>query len=90
MYGAPQYLATIWRGILLPSTPLPTTISCFSPPPISGPSPVPMMRPTSQPSLGLPSTLAYNLGTSEITSPSYAPYVSFPQNNLYFPFPRPP
>jgi hypothetical protein len=82
---------TIWRVILLPSAPLPTTISCCSPPqPMSGPSPVPMMHSTSQPSSGSPSTSTYNLGISESASPSYAPYGSLPQNNPYFPFPCPP
>jgi hypothetical protein len=57
---------------------------------MSGPSSTPMMRPTSQPSSGSPSTSTYNLGTSESASPSYAPYGSLPQNNLYFPFPGPP
>jgi hypothetical protein len=57
---------------------------------MSGPSPVPTMCPTSQPSSGSPSTSAYNLGTSESASPSYVPYGSLPQNNPYFPFPGPP
>jgi hypothetical protein len=57
---------------------------------MGGPSPVPVMRPTSQPSLGSPCTSTYDLGSSEIASPSYMPYGSFPQNNPYFPFPGPP
>jgi hypothetical protein len=57
---------------------------------MSGPSPTPMMRLVSQPSSGSPSTSTYNLGTSESASPSYMPYGSLPQNNLYFPFPGPP
>jgi hypothetical protein len=32
----------------------------------------------------------YNMGTSESTMPSYAPYGSLPQNNPYFPFLVPP
>jgi hypothetical protein len=57
---------------------------------MSGPASTPMMRPTVQPSSGTPSTSAYTLSTSESTMPSYAPYGSLPQNNLYFPFPGPP
>jgi hypothetical protein len=48
------------------------------------------MHTTSQLSSGTPSTSAYNLGTSESATPSYAPYGLLPQNNLYFPFPSPP
>jgi hypothetical protein len=57
---------------------------------MTGPSPVLLMHSTSQLSLGSPSTSAYNLGISEITSTSYAPYGLLPQNNSYFPFPGPP
>jgi hypothetical protein len=60
------------------------------PPPMSGPSSTRMMCLSSQPSSGSPSTSAYNLGTSESTSPSYAPYGFLPQNNLYFSFPTHP
>jgi hypothetical protein len=56
---------------------------------MSGPLPTPMMHPTAQPCFGTSSTSAYNLGTSESATPSYAPYGSLPQNNLYFPFPGP-
>jgi hypothetical protein len=49
-----------------------------------------MMRLTSQPSLGSPSTSIYDLGTSESTLPSYVPYGSLPQKNPYFPFLGPP
>jgi hypothetical protein len=45
---------------------------------------------TPQQTLGSPSTSSYNLGTSESTSPSYAPYGLFPKNNLDFPFSRSP
>jgi hypothetical protein len=51
---------------------------------------VTMMCPVIQPSSDTPSTSTYNLGTSESATPSYAPYESLPQNNLYFPFPSPP
>jgi hypothetical protein len=57
---------------------------------MSGPASPPMMRPTVQPSSGTPSTSAYTLSTSESATPSYVPYGSMPQNNLYFPFPGPP
>jgi hypothetical protein len=56
---------------------------------MSGPASTPMMRPVVQPSSGTPATLVYTLSTSEITTPSYVPYESFPQNNSYFPFPSP-
>jgi hypothetical protein len=57
---------------------------------MSGLLPTPMIHLVAQPSFGTPSTSSYNLGTSEITTPSYAPYVSLPQNNSYFPFSGPP
>jgi hypothetical protein len=49
-----------------------------------------MMHLIVQPSFGTPSTLAYTLRTSESATPSYVPYESLPQNNLYFPFSGPP
>jgi hypothetical protein len=57
---------------------------------MSGPASTPMMHPAVQPSSGTPSTLAYNLSTSESATPSYVPYGSVSQNNLYLPFPGPP
>jgi hypothetical protein len=85
MYGAPQYMQPYGGPYYYPPPPYQQPYLVSPPPPMSGPFPTPMMRPTSQPSLGSPSTLAYNLGTSESTSPSYSPYESLPQNN--FPFP---
>jgi hypothetical protein len=60
------------------------------PPPMGGPSPIPMMHLVSQPSMGPPSTSTYNLSTSGSASTSYMTYGSSPQNNPYFPFPGPP
>jgi hypothetical protein len=57
---------------------------------MSGLSLAPIMCLTSQPIFGSPSTSTYNMGTSKSASPSYAPYGSFPQNHLYFPFRGPP
>jgi hypothetical protein len=90
MYGTPQYPSIYGGPSYYPPPPYQQPYPVTPPPPMSGPSPTPMMRPTSQPSSGSPSTSAYNLGTSESASPSYAPYGSLPQNNLYFPFPGPP
>jgi hypothetical protein len=90
MYGAPQYLQPYGGPFYYPPPPYHHSYHFSPPPPMSGPLSAPMMRPTSQPSSGSPSTLAYNLVTSENDSLSYAPYGSFPQKNLYFPFPSPP
>jgi hypothetical protein len=90
MYGAPQYPQPYGGPSYYPPPPYQQPYPVSPPPPMSGPSSTPMMRPTSQPSSGSPSTSTYNLGTSESASPSYAPYGSLPQNNLYFPFPGPP
>ena len=57
---------------------------------MSGPFPTPMMCPTAQPSSGTPSTSSYTLSTNESATPSYVPYGSLPQNNLYFSFSGPP
>jgi hypothetical protein len=54
------------------------------PPPMGGPSPVPMMHPTSQPSTGSHSTSAYNLSTSGSASTYYTPYGSSPQKKSIF------
>jgi hypothetical protein len=90
MYSTPQY-PTIYRGPhYYPPPPYQQPYPVALPPPMSGPLLAPMMHPTSQPSLGTPSTLAYNLVTSERAMPSYAPYKSLLQNNPYFPFPNPP
>jgi hypothetical protein len=56
------------------------------PPPMGGPSPVPMMFLVSQPSTSSPSTSAYNLSSSGSASNSYTSYGSSPQKNPYFPF----
>jgi hypothetical protein len=90
MYGTPQYLSIYGGPSYYPPPPYQQPYLVSPPPPMSGPLPTPMMCLTSQPSSGSPSTSTYNLGTSESTSPSYAPYGSLPQNNLYFPFPGPP
>jgi hypothetical protein len=90
MYGTPQY-PPIYGGPSYYPPPLyqqPYPVS--PPPPMSGTLPTPIIRLNSQPSLGSPSTSAYNLGTSESALPSYAPYGSFPQHNLNFPFSGPP
>jgi hypothetical protein len=62
----------------------------FPPTPMSGPASTPMMRPNVQPRYGTPSTSDYTLITSKSATPSYVPYETLPQNNLYFPFPDPP
>jgi hypothetical protein len=80
----------IWGVSLLSSSYLPTAISCFSPSTHEWTLADTHHAPTSQPSSGSPSTSSYNLGTSQRTTPSYAPYRLLPQNNMYFPFPRPP
>jgi hypothetical protein len=90
MYGTPQY-PSIYGGP-----------SYYTPPPyqqpylVSPPSPIsrtlstPMMCPAVQPSSRNPSTSSYTLSTSEIPTPSYVPYKSLRQHNMYFPFPGPP
>jgi hypothetical protein len=90
IYGKPQYLQPYGGTSYYhpPTYQKPYPVS--PPPPMDGPSPVPMMCPTSQPISVSPSTSAYNLGTSESASPSYAPYGSFPKNNPYFLFLGPP
>jgi hypothetical protein len=89
-YGAHQYPQP-YGGMSYYPPPTHQQSYLFSPPPpMGGPSPVPMMRLTSQPSMGSPSTSAYNLSTSGSASTSYTPYGLSPQNNPYFPFPGPP
>jgi hypothetical protein len=90
MYGAPQYPQPYGGPSYYPPPPYQQPYPFTPPPPMSGPSPTPMMHPGSQPSSCSPSTSTYNLGTSESALPSYEPYGSLPQNNLYFPFPSPP
>jgi hypothetical protein len=90
IYGAPQYPKPYGGPYYYLPPPYLQPYPVFPPQPMSGPSPVTMMRPTSKPSSGSPSTSTYNLGTSESTSPSYVPYGFFPQDNPYFPFPGPP
>jgi hypothetical protein len=90
MYGTPQYLLMYGGPPYYPPPPYQQPYLVALPPPMSGPLPTPMMRPTSHPSSGTPSTSAYNLGTSESATPSYEPYGSLPQNNMYFPFLGPP
>jgi hypothetical protein len=82
MYGAPQYMQPYGGPYYYPPPPYQHPYPISPPPPMSGPLLAPMMRSTSQPSSGPPSTSAYNLGTSESSSPSYDPYGSLPQNNL--------
>jgi hypothetical protein len=60
-----------------------------TPPPMGGPSPVPMMRLVSKPSTSSPYTSTYNLRSSGSASNSYTPYGSSPQKNPYFRFPSP-
>jgi hypothetical protein len=90
MYGTPQYPSIYGGSSYYPPPLYQQPYPVALPPPMSGPLPTPIMHPTSQPSSGAPSTSTYNLGTSESATPSYAPYGSLPQNNLYFPFPGPP
>jgi hypothetical protein len=90
MYGAPQYPHP-YGGLSYYPPPSYQQPYPISPPlPISGPSLEPMMRSTSQPSLGSPSNSSYNLGTSDNASPSYATYGSLQQKNPHFPFHGPP
>jgi hypothetical protein len=89
-YGAHQYPQPYGGTSYYPP---PTHLHSYhvaTPPPLGGSSPVPIMHPFSQPSTISPSTLAYNHSHSVSDSPSYTPYGSSPQNNLYFPFPGPP
>jgi hypothetical protein len=90
MYVAPPYLQPYGGTYCYPHRPYQHPYPISPPPPMGGPSPTPMMHPTSQPSSGSPSTSTHNLGTSERTFPSYSPYESLPQNNIYFPFLGPP
>jgi hypothetical protein len=90
MYDTPKYTLIYGGSTYYPPPfyqhPYPVTL----PPPMSGPLLAPIMHLDSQPSLGTPSTSAYNLGTTESTTSSYAPYISLPQKNMYFPFLGPP
>jgi hypothetical protein len=90
MYGATQYPQPYGGPSYYPPPPYQQPYPITPPPPMSGPTLAPMMRSTSQPSSGSPSTSAYNLGTNECDPPSYVPYGSFPQNNMYFSFLGPP
>jgi hypothetical protein len=90
MYGTPQYSSIYGGPPYYPPPPYQKPYPVSLPPPISGPPPAPTMRPVFQPSFGTSSTSAYTLSTSESATPSYVPYRSLPQNNLYFPFPDPP
>jgi hypothetical protein len=49
-----------------------------------------MTHPTILPSSENTSLSNYTLGTIESTTPSYVPYESLSQQNMYFPFPGPP
>jgi hypothetical protein len=90
MYGTPKYPSMYGGPLYYPpphyQQPYPIVLS----PPLSGPSLTPMMGPSIQSSSGTPFTSSYTLSTNESVMPSYAPYGSLPQNNLYFPFPGPP
>jgi hypothetical protein len=89
MYGTPQY-PSIYGGPPGYPPPYQQPYLAVLPPPMSGPTSTPMMHLMVQPSSGTPSTSPYTLSTSESATPSYVPYGSLPQNNLYFPFPGPP
>jgi hypothetical protein len=73
MYSTPQYPLIYQGPSYYPPPPYQQAYPISPPPSMSGPSPTPIMCMDSQSSSGSPSTLAYNLGTSEINSPSYAP-----------------
>jgi len=90
IYGAPRYLHPYGVTYYCPPPTYQEPYPVAPPPPMGGPSLIPIIYPASQPSLGSPSTSAYNLGTSERSSPSYVPYRSLPQKFPYFPFPSPP
>jgi hypothetical protein len=90
MYGSPQYPQPYGGPYYYPPPPYQHPYPVTPPPLMSGPSSTSMMHLASQPSSGSPSTLAYNLCTSESASPSYVPYGLFKKKNLYFPFPGPP
>jgi hypothetical protein len=90
MYGIPQYPSIYGGPSYYPPPPYQQPYPVAPPPPMSGTSSTPIMRLDFQPSSSSPYTSAYNLGTNENASPSYAPYRSFPKNNKYFPFPSPP
>jgi hypothetical protein len=90
MYGTPQYPSMYGGPPYYPPPPYQYPYLVALPPPISGLFSTPMMRLIDQTSSSTHSTLAYNLGTSESATPSYGPYGSLPQNNMYFPFPGPP
>jgi hypothetical protein len=49
-----------------------------------------MACPTILPSSGNNSISSYTLATSESDTPSYVPYESLSQQNMYLPFPGPP
>jgi hypothetical protein len=84
MYGTPQYPPT--HGGIPYQQPYPVSL----PPPISGPPLTPTICPPIQTIFGTPSTSSYSLSTIKSAMPSYVPYGSLPQHNLYFPFPGPP
>jgi hypothetical protein len=90
MYGTPQYPLAYGGILYYPPPPYQQPYPIALPPPISGPPSASPIHPPIQPSAGTPSTSYYTLSTSESTTPSYVPYGSLPQHNLYFPFPGPP
>jgi hypothetical protein len=90
MHGTPQHPSIYGGPPYYPPTPYQQPYPMVPPPPTSGPTSTPMMCPAIKPSYGSPSTSTYTLRTSEIITPSYVPYKSFPQNNSYFPFLGPP
>jgi hypothetical protein len=86
MYSTPQY-PSIYRGpSYYPPPPYQQCYPVAPPPSMSGHSPAPIMCMDSQPSSGSPSTSAYNLGTSEITSPYYAPIDHYQKTICIFHF----
>jgi hypothetical protein len=89
-YGTPKYPPTYGGISYYPPPPYQQSYPVSLPPPISGPPPAPIICPPVQPSTGNPFTSSYTLSTRESAMPSYVPYGSLPQHNLYFPFPGPP
>jgi hypothetical protein len=90
MYVTPPYPLVYGGNPCYPPPPYKKPYPIALPPPISGPSSAPMMSLTFQPTSRNTSPFVYTLSTSESVMPSYVPYRSLPQHNLYFPFPGPP
>jgi hypothetical protein len=90
MYNTPQYPPMYGGPPRYPPPLYQQPYPDVLPPCMSGPSLTPIMCQIVQPSFGTPSTSSYTLSTSESPGPSYVPYKSFPQNNMYFPLPGPP